>query len=725
MSITIPEQKDVDAVAAQEKADAAALATQEAADIASLKSSVSALQTEVTADEAKIASNAEKIAADEAKIAALQTPAAPLTTPPASSPPASTIPPASTPPASTPTPATSGDKPAATVSTPAPTTTTPAAAAVAPAPALGDPGPLAVPATGYAAVINIQGKSYLYDQAAGKDEGDVVLPFISQNAIRIERSDCPIRVIIRRDTAGANQKPYEFVIENFYADLAHATNKVAGPRNATLAHTGSYTVDFYKDGVKLATKSAANHWTAARWRYPNHFEAPRPLVRAKADLDSANLILWLSPDGAKGATDQTAGKKPTLYVNPMDTSDISVGIAEGGERPDIGPVTEWQARWLINQDADSLAGVFAWAEAFNSYSICYRDEVTGAPVDNLANALNDVKAGAGAPTSKYFSIWPNYPAGTTDPNPWNVRDISGFCEHPTSPFYLPFLLTDDPYFLESLQFNANALVTAQGWQKATPTAPLLFGLGSARGTAWLHRESLYAEAATKLAKSVPSWLLPASYFGKICSDNAANLKKLYVDNLDPTLQYFRTWPRLDLVSPWMEGYELSIYAIGVMLGHPEYMPLAVNKLGLFQKLIDGVDGWNPNIPVPYEMHIYTPPAGKADPQFVESIDRFPAGTTLFKTMADAWNDLVTNPARNGQAGATFDATTGLPTDFATSYRWSAWNQNARSALGCCVNVGVPDAARLFGVLDALMVKNRTPTTNTLALKYSTAPKSAA
>ena len=175
----------------------------------------------------------------------------------------------------------------------------------------------------------------------------------------------------------------------------------------------------------------------------------------------------------------------------MGLAGITASMGNTGDREEIGPITDFQADYVLN--GSSLPSVLAQAEAAGTFPWNVRDPNTGAPLNIVqtypkATTCPGTKSAPGGPPIILLS------AGT---------GITFDAGHTPACSYVPFLLTGDPYHLEHLQFQANMqmlslLATARPY------------LGTDRYAAWPDRDLMFAVAVTPA--TVPSWLLPQSYW---------------------------------------------------------------------------------------------------------------------------------------------------------------------------------------------------------------------
>lgn len=530
--------------------------------------------TIATADD--LAGLSARIDGLDARIKALETPA------PAPSP----VPSPAPVPAPTPAPA------PAPAPTPAPTPS-PAPACSAPtADANGHPisysiptpsAPATVAATGLALAIDFaNGGRFTFNAADGTDQGDYVGAFVHQANVAVVRPDFPGTVFFRSDKSGAARD--EVVVE---------LGRLWGAANAAAANLPGYTATVYRDGASIATVDVPYHWWFSRWRWQS---APRPIVRHVADLIAAKLVPAYDKAAARNAV---ALSKPATYAGPMDNAGVVEAMGMVGDRSDIGLFTEPQSEYLVTGSAIALASLLAQAEAAGSVPWHMRDEATGAPIDFYAHPNVHWY-------SQQASLAPYNYGGTSVairrvPSLWWPDDA-----HQPALAYLAHLLTDDPYYLEELQFQVGWGIGVDYYHRGNDgavngVAKPVFNPGETRAYAWALRTGF--EAAKMSPATAPKWLLPQSYYDQVLADNLAYFKRMWADNPTPECAYFRVATNLALGDSWMDGYLCKAMALGVLLGFSDWLPVLTWKSGTQVAFTSGTSGWDRRACSPYEFYV--------------------------------------------------------------------------------------------------------------------------
>jgi hypothetical protein len=291
----------------------------------------------------------------------------------------------------------------------------------------------------------------------------------------------------------------------------------------------------------------------------------------------------------------------------MGLSDITPYMPQTGERWDIGMVTEPQAQYICTGAPTPLAALRAQAEAAGTVPWHIRDENTGAPLN-----------------------FQTYPRASWY---WDSRVCSPWIQQTSNPVtidtahepalaYLPYMLTGDPYHLEDMQFAAN-----WDWGAAPPAYRP--GIGQSRAFAWYIRN--LAQCARVTPATVPSWLLPQSYWVDFLGNNRYFLEAAYVGGTSPLLTVFRSTANIDggrdeplapagtWIDPWQEEFEASVIGWVIRMGFTDWQDAHAWKMGSTIARTGTTSGWVRAHATPYRV-----------------ILRPTATSPLVTTWADAW-----------------------------------------------------------------------------------------
>jgi hypothetical protein len=272
--------------------------------------------------------------------------------------------------------------------------------------------------------VMLDGQVYEFDEATGRDLGDYEGPGFVQRCVMVTLPDLPLSILMRPDR-GSERVEVVFELGRMWS----------GPPR----HLSAYTVEIERGLTHLARIEVPKHFWFSRWRWKS---APRPLIANVQKLIAAGLLppyittsansplpvrgdsrpaaglparqqplpensvpklppasamigdLRRSADGdltvmanprstapntpAKPISSAKLGRPPREYVI-MGLAGLEPGMPTTGDRDDIGPLTEPQARWVCTEASDAFDEMIAQAEASGTFPWNMRDEKTGAP----------------------------------------------------------------------------------------------------------------------------------------------------------------------------------------------------------------------------------------------------------------------------------------------------------------------------------------------------------
>jgi hypothetical protein len=511
--------------------------------------------------------------------------------------------------------------------------------------------------------IKLDGKDHVFSMAAGKDLGDYKSARFTQRCIRTDIPGSPLTVFFRPDR-GSDR--IEIVVE---------LGRMWGKANDEAKHLGAYRTIIRKGGRELATVNVPRHWWFSRWRWQSE---PRPVVRTGADLIKAKLLPPYAASAAAHA-EPASQSKPATYDLPMDTGGLQTAVGAAGERLELGPLTEFQADFIVTGSNDALKALRAQAEAAGSMPMHVRDENTGAPVDFF----------------KYPKLdWYFNEAGT----PWvrgpeAIRDANGevTCEwgldspHDPALNYVPFLLTGDPYHLEALQFQGNQTLGWTGYHRAENGLQIVYP-GETRSFAWSMRTMFQLAKVTP--ETTPQWLLPRAHWKRIVDDNLKWFTKHYVDNPAPPYAVFGAGTIIDSVAAWQEDFVAFCLGWGVHMGFEDWRHAFRWKLKSTLARTDGKSGWPRQWCSPYYFDI-----AKSEPKNSMYADRSPPGIWM-KSWKEAWEDFRADPENK------------VTEPFPGGASWAQHNSPdyliyTRGVLALATHLGVAEAREPYDFVDRM------------------------
>ena len=224
-----------------------------------------------------------------------------------------------------------------------------------------------------------------------------------------------------------------------------------------------------------------------------------------------------------------------------------------GGRPDIGPTTEANARWLITQDASAATYALAQAQAAGSIPWHYYDTAKGHYLS----------------VADYPKLWID-PRGSVRPSQI-AGDESGWTTdraHSPDVSYVAWLLTGDRYHLDMLNAQASWVI-ANTWNDPRQDAQGIVAnpVEEVRAQAWSLRtvqEAAYAN---------PDGSYEKAYFTQIANNNWAYLRATTA-TLSATQGevhgYFEGAYRDDEATPpWQQDFFASTTALAALQGNED------------------------------------------------------------------------------------------------------------------------------------------------------------
>jgi hypothetical protein len=316
-------------------------------------------------------------------------------------------------------------------------------------------------------------------------------------------------------------------------------------------HAPPYRASISRGGRQVANVSVGAHYWWSRWRWQSQ---SRPVRKTPAELMAAKSV---PPMGRALPGRPTDPAKAATY-SPMIWGDLSLmgNMDAGGEREEIGLLTERQGEWLCTGGARALGMIMAQADAHGSVPVHFRDE-SMAPISIQRY-------------SQASTFWTKVPAQA---DPWLNRlesPIAPDKAHYPTLNYVPFLATGDAYYLEEIQFAAQFHLLNYNTAYRQRDKGIL-GDEQVRGWAWGIRALFQAVAATP--SRVPAWLAPKAYFQTILANNRAWFTETQVrDRSHPMRSVCHFAINPDGVGPWQQDFLSAVFGWAVMAGFDDWRP---------------------------------------------------------------------------------------------------------------------------------------------------------
>jgi len=260
----------------------------------------------------------------------------------------------------------------------------------------------------------------------------------------VEHPHLTARFAIRSYT-GINKARVDVTIEN---DWAYES----APQNFT------YDAEILVGGKSAYAKTGLTHFHHARWRKVFWWGAA-PEVDVKLDiphliaskaLPNYDTSIVIS-SAALSSLEQRWASKDT---GPMGPGIVTPAMPMVGGRPDIGPLPQWAAMYLLSMDPRAEKVTLGGGDLAGSWPIHYRDKKTDRPVSLIDYPYMTLLGHPGDTVNPATGKSEMFPAcgGDCSTTPYNYNPDGN---HQPSMAYLPYLVTGDYYYLEELQFWAN------------------------------------------------------------------------------------------------------------------------------------------------------------------------------------------------------------------------------------------------------------------------------
>jgi len=330
----------------------------------------------------------------------------------------------------------------------------------------------------------------------------------------------------------------------------------AAPSNIT------YSLAIKRNGSTLHTQPQFTHYHHARWHkviWTGAATEPMARVRHNMPYFIASKAVWNYDLGIKIPeyilsqfyNQYQKSKTAQTNLGPMANLLMTTAFPNTGGRPEIAPLPQWTAMYLISQDDRMREVMLAHADVAAAVPIHYRDEST---VNQPLDLDRYPKVATYLGTSQ-----PALPAVINGITIWKPDTA-----HQGSYTYVPYLITGDAFFLDEMMFWAS-------WNM-TKNIPEYrdFGQGllrddQVRGQAWALR------ALGEVSHALPDSHILKSYFENRLSNNLEWFYKNWI-----ATPIGNVWPMgspvnpysYDTVAPWQNDFWAIVMAQLVEAGEP-------------------------------------------------------------------------------------------------------------------------------------------------------------
>jgi hypothetical protein len=525
-----------------------------------------------------------------------------------------------------------------------------------------------------------------FSGADAVDKGDFVGEFVRQKCYLATNPAFPDwRVWFRVDADASGQRieePNAGWRDEIVVEYGRSTAGVPAHR------TAPYTATISKGGAVIATYTVPKHWWYARWR---HQSLARPVVRDAATLKRRGWIPNFGVEGMYGggpsAVDVGWPGPMGVPARPAPTFPFQPAMATGGDHEEIGFLTEHAASYAIFGGAAALNTLRTEGEWSGNWCIHIRDDATGA-MPSFRDTTSFTKSNGGA---------------INDAPRSDVAADPGFVAFDLAHYYpcanMPWLLTDDPFFLEELQFGINVRILADRAPRIEQKLGGLMYPGETRSFAWGLRDLSLAAATTPA--NVPSWLQPRSYWKACLDDNKAFALK-FVNSPARVHAMFREWTRSDACRSWMAAWLTAVVGMAIDQGHADWAPIFRWSVQKQIQMSNGTSGWSRQWPAPYGS---TP---LKQPGIYGTFVHYPfADTSIDASTCASWAEYWafycsgTN-GKSDDTGHTIDPTgwdgRTLMAQFYPEAGYSSYFLHLRAALAVAVSRAIPGARACYDYL---------------------------
>ncbi len=356
------------------------------------------------------------------------------------------------------------------------------------------------------------------------------LPLVKANGSKHPHLQAHLNI---RKYTGINNIRVDVTIENGWTF-------VSNPGNI------DYDAQVFINNKLVYEKLGLTHYHHARWR-KIFWTQNQPDLNVKHNI-SYLLASKAVPnyDQSVVISDATLQSKYNNWLasnhEPMGISFVRATMGVAGGRPDIGPLPGWAVNYLLSMDKRAKDVMLSIGDLSGSYPIHYKDKKTNQPVsiEKYPNVSLYFR-------TKHRGKNPLPKCGSSCSIPFSFDSA-----HQPSFAFLPYLVTGDLYYLESLQYWAN-INPLQLPDQFRDYSAGLFHRSQVRGMAWSLRTLGQVAAFTPDGESIKE------YFLKILDNNIKVYNKILIGDKNNKLGvvssgYGIPYNKFRGVSSWMDAF---------------------------------------------------------------------------------------------------------------------------------------------------------------------------
>ena len=422
------------------------------------------------------------------------------------------------------------------------------------------------------AEIDYAGRLYRFSENGGTDLGDYVDPAgnSSRHAASPAIPACPRMAVLFRRDRGSDRAEVVFELGRTWAAPGQ------------LADLGRYQARIFRGESRLAAVDVPRHYWFSRWRWQS---AVRPVRANVAALIASGL---LPPLELPAVHVKKRPGDPASY-DVMGLAGMYADMGATGDRAEIGPTHGIPGGIRVHGPPGRAR---------------HHDGAGGSgrhhPVEHPRR--EDRRPGGHARLSPDHALQ-RARGLAVHPDPAEHGHPPDAAHQPALA-YLPFVLTGDPYHLETLQFQA-------AWNILSLPADYRYTIPQVRAHAWSLRT--LAQAARVTPQEVPRWLLPRSHWRENLAKQHDWVMATFVTRGEPERAVFRSIqqdaidraagavPPGTYVQSWQDDYHAIVLAWLVMMGFEEWRDVFRWKIGSTLARTDGQSGWVRAICSPYAL----------------------------------------------------------------------------------------------------------------------------